>query len=729
MSPKPLLPYQDAARPVADRVTDLLVRMTLEEKIGQMTQINGKAGDPEKWIREKHVGSFLHLIAGNIPRLQQVAAESRLGIPLIFGIDAIHGHAFCPSATVFPTQLALACSWHAGLIEAVGRITAKDVSATGIQWTFSPVLCIARDLRWGRVDETFGEDPHLIGVLAEALIRGYQGDDYNAPERILACAKHFAGYSETQGGRDSTEADLSRRKLAAFFLPPFERVARAGCATFMTGYQAIDGVPCTANRWLLTDLLKEQWGLDGFVVTDWDNVGKLHKMQFTCAGPVEAAAVAVNAGNDMIMNTPEFPDACREAVQRGLVDPACLDAACRRILTVKFKLGLFDARRLPDLEAARVRLGLPEDRRLALESAIESMVLLKNKHGRLPLSDTVTRIAVVGPNADDIPPQLGDWSYHTPQEAEVGAVHAPDRITTALQGIRRRAPAGCEVRHARGCDADKPGTEGLAEAVALALKSDVVIAVVGDTLAYAGECKDRATLDLPGGQQALLEALHATGTPLVVVLINSKPLSIPWVDAHADAILEAFNPGEAGGAAVAAILFGDRNPGGKLPISFPQHVGQQPVYYNQIPGWHAGMYCDLTTAEPLYPFGFGLSYTTYAYTNLRVDKPRCSADDTVTVSVDVTNTGAREGVEIVQVYVHDLLAPVTWPAKELKGFARVKLSAQETRTVSIALHARDAFSIVNAAAERVVEPGAFEILAGPSSRDKDLLKTTIEVVA
>lgn len=725
--PTASFPYQDATLPVPARVEDLLARMTLEEKIGQMTQMNGRAGDNEKWIREKHVGSFLHLIGDPIPRLQQVAAESRLGIPLIFGIDAIHGHAFWPAATVYPTQLALAASWNPELLEAVGRVTAKDVVATGIQWTFSPVLCIARDLRWGRVNETFGEDPHLIGVLARALIHGYQGDDYTQPDRILACAKHYAGYSETQGGRDSTEADLSRRKLEAFFLPPFESVARSGCATFMTGYQAIDGVPCTASHWLLTERLKQEWGFEGFVVTDWDNVGKLYKLQMVCADAVESAAVAVNAGNDMIMNTPEFPDACREAVARGLVLPAAIDAACRRILTVKFRLGLFDERRMPDLAAGTARLGLPEDRRLAFEAACASLVLLKNARGTLPLKPGLRRIAVLGPNADCIPSQLGDWSYNTEQVNEMGVMHTDDHVTTVLAGIRRRAPADCDVVYSHGADAIDPATDGVHEAAALALDADVAVVVVGDVLKQAGECKDRASLDLGGGQQALLEAVRATGTRLVVVLINSKPLSIPWVAANADAIVEAFNPGEAGGDAVAAVLFGDCNPVGKLPISFPYHVGQQPVYYNQIPGWHAGMYVDLPSAESLFAFGFGLSYTTFAFANARVDLPRCRVGDTVTVLVDVTNTGGREGIETVQVYVHDRVASVTWPVKELKGFARVTLAPGETRTVQVPLPARDAFSIVNAAAVRVVEPGWFDILVGSSSRTADLLKTEIEV--
>jgi beta-glucosidase len=594
--------YKDPQRPVDERVEDLLSRMTLEEKAGQMCQMNGQ-NEPERWVREKQVGSLLHVMGDITNEMQKLAEESRLGIPIIFGIDAIHGHAFCPEGTVFPTPLALSCSWNPELIEEIGRITAREVTATGLHWTFSPVLGVARDLRWGRIDETCGEDPYLVGVLGSALIRGCQGDDLGDPDTILACAKHYAGYPGTQGGRDAAEADLSRRQLRSIYLRPFRDAAEAGCATYMAGYQSIDGMPCSANDWLLRDVLREEWGFEGFVVTDWNNIGWMHTLQNVCATMDEAVRRAVEAGNDMSMSTPEFIDMVVKLMQSGELDVAYVDEACRRILRLKFELGLFDQNRYTDLEKGKAVLQCAEHRAAALESAYQALVLLKNEGDLLPLGDGLKRIAVIGPNADVIKAQLGDWVFLDEMEGGSAGERPREGVVTILEGIRARVGDACLVDYCKGCDVVDLDTEDVVQAAELARQADVAIVVVGDDLSLNGEFRDRANLDLSGGQQRLLEAVHATGTPMVVVLINGKPLSIPWVVEHAPAILEAWNPGLEGGTAVAGVLFGDRNPSGRLTISFPYHVGQQPVYYNQIPGWHGGRYVDMPV-EPLFPFGY-----------------------------------------------------------------------------------------------------------------------------
>lgn len=721
--------YEDPQHPIERRVEDLLSHMTLKEKVGQMCQMDGR-DEPEEWLHEHHIGSFLHVLGQITEDLQEQAERTRLGIPLLFGIDAIHGHAFWPTATVFPTQLALSCSWNPELVEKVGRITAKEASCTGAHWTFSPVLGVARDLRWGRIDETFGEDPHLVGALGAALVHGYQGDDLSDEDTILACAKHYAGYSETRGGRDATEADLPRRKMRSVFLQPFHRAAEAGCATMMAAYQCIDGVPCSANSWLLQEVLKEEWGFGGFVVSDWNNIGHMVHTQYICATIEEATQRAIEAGNDMAMSTPDFCDAAVELVQSGQLDEAHIDEAVKRILRLKFALGLFDDNRCADLEAAEEIIGCAEHREVALECAYQSIVLLKNEDGLLPLSDDLNRIAVIGPNADYVEAQLGDWVRLELMEAAMSGEDSQasgqrEDVVTVLDGIRERVDSTCQVDYAKGCDALDPDAGGIEEAADLARQADIAIVVVGDVLSQNGERRDRADLNLSGAQPQLLEAVHATGTPMVVVLINGKPLTIPWVAQHAHAILEAWNPGIEGGAAVAGILFGDRDPSARLSISFPHHVGQQPAYYDQIPGWHGGKYVDMPP-EPLFAFGYGLSYTTFACSNLQVLTERLSTGEPVRAQVDVENAGERAGTETVQLYVNDVYSSVSTPAKELKAFRRVKLQPGETKTVLLTVPC-ERLALVNADLETVVEPGEFEVMVGSSSRDQDLLKGKFEV--
>jgi beta-glucosidase len=731
-------PYTDPSLPVEERVEDLLSRMTLPEKVGQMLQLDSR-GDLKDVVTGKLAGSILHTSPARLVEAIDLVAQTRLGIPLITAEDCIHGHGFWPGATVFPTQLAMAATWDTALIERVARATAVEVATTGIHWTFSPVLCIARDLRWGRVDETFGEDPYLIGELGAAMVRGYQGDGLTDPTAILATAKHFAGYSETQGGRDASEADISPRKLRSWFLPPFERVAREGVRTFMLGYQSMDGVPITANKWLLNDVLKDEWGFTGTLVTDWDNVGRMVWEQQVCTDIREAAALAVRAGNDLVMTTPDFFEGAQAAVADGLLAEAEIDAAVRRILRLKFELGLFENPRAPDERRMAAVIGSPEHTALNLEMARRSLVLLRND-GLLPLPVAAPMtIAVLGPNADDPQSQLGDWAGNSGQVDWMPDGQPRELIETVLDGFRAVAPADWTITHARGADIEMlvpdpagplfpdgqprppisvpaPVDPGLiAEAVAAARAADCAVVVLGDTVALTGEGRSTATLELQGGQQALLDALAATGTPIVLVLINSKPAVLPESALNSGALIQAFNPGMRGGRAIAELVLGLIEPTGRLPISVARHVGQQPIYYNQIRGQHGARYADLTQ-DPLFVFGEGLSYSTVEYTDLTIERPTLGVDDVVRATVRLTNTGARPATETVQAYVSDLVTSVTWAAKELKAYRQVTVPAGQSVTVTIEVPAADC-TLVRADGRRVVEPGDFELLVGANSRD------------
>jgi len=738
------LPYQNPDLPISERVADLLGRMTMEEKIGQMLQLDAR-DDLDDHILRRQAGSILHTSPERILQANELTAQTRLQIPLLVAEDCIHGHSFWPGATIYPTQLGMAASWDAGLLERVARATAEEVAATGIHWTFSPVLCISRDLRWGRVSETFGEDPFLIGELASAMVRGYQGDGLDDPTAILATAKHFAGYSETQGGRDASEADISRRKLRSWFLPPFERVAKEGCRVFMLGYQTMDGVPITTNEWLLSDVLRGEWGYTGTLITDWDNVGRMVWEQRIQPDIAHAAAAATRAGNDMIMTTPGFFEGARDAVAQGLIAEDAFDAATARILTLKFELGLFEDPRLPQADLDAV-VGSAAHADLNLETARRSIVLLEND-GVLPLDATAPlRVAVVGPLADDAQTQLGDWAGGSGQAGWLDG-QPRDMITTVRDGLE--SIDGWSVSHARGADiltleADPRGAlfpDGqprpsvvqpsapdetlIAAAVAAASASDVVVAVVGDRIELVGEGRSTATLELIGGQNALLDAVIATGKPVVVVLLASKPLVLPASVQQAAAVIWAANPGMQGGRALAEIISGAVEPSGRLPISFARHVGQQPTYYNQIRGQHGDRYADLTQA-PAWAFGEGRSYTTVEYSDLALESTALGVGDTIVGHITVTNTGERPVRETVQVYVRDAVTSVSWTDKELKTYRQVDVEPGESVRVRLELPVADC-TIVDAAGVRVVEPGAFELLVGPSSRDAVLQGAAFEV--
>ena len=769
------LPYKNPELPTEERIADLLGRMTLEEKVGQMMQLDARSGDLDDLIVNKHVGSILHTSPSDLPKaVETVNTKTRLGIPLVIGDDCIHGYSFWPGATIFPEQLGMATTWDSEKVQAAGRATAEEVSTTGVHWTFSPVLCIARDTRWGRVGETFGEDPYLIGEMASSIVKGYQGGakagEPLAKDAILACAKHFAGYSETQGGRDASEADLSHRKLESWFLPPFERVAKEGCGTFMLGYESIEGVPVTFNKWLLSDRLRGAWNYQGTLITDWDNVGRSVWEQKVKPDYVQAAADAVKSGNDLVMTTPKFYEGAIEAVKTGLLDESLIDAAVARVLALKFRLGLFEDPRLPDQERINAVIGSEEHQQLNLEVAREAVALLKN-NGSLPFNAAgAKRIAVVGPLADDAQTQLGDWAGSSGQINWMPDGHPREMITTVLDGFKQLSPEGCEVVYSRGANIVDlvPDPEGefypdgqprpkigvsakldralLDEAVENARQSDLIVAVVGDVIQAIGEGCSTATLELLGGQNALIDALsnvaRETGKPFVVVLVSSKPQVLPAsvigtngviVDETpaegTSALLWAPSPGMKGGQAIAEIILGETEPSGRLPITFPRHAGQLPVYYNQIRGQHGNRYADLTQ-NPAFAFGEGLSYTTFEYgepTVTNVPESGMFAEtDTVHAEITLINTGDRKGTEVVQLYIGDIVTSYSWTDRELKAFQRVELEPGESKTIAFDIPVSDC-TIVDSEANRIVEPGEFEVLIGHSSRREDLKRTTFTV--
>ena len=719
------------------RVEELLGQMTVEEKVAQMMQIPYNMTGKEEALRwaKLGAGSFLHVLGDDARELQQAALhESRLGIPVIFGIDAIHGHGLKHEATIFPSQLTAACSWDPAIVEEMGRVTAREVASDGLHWTFSPVLCLGRDTRWGRVNETFGEDPYLAGEMGYAIVKGYQGESLDAPDSILACAKHYIGYGEAVGARDAMDTQMTYRKMKEVFLPPFKRAIDAGCATFMTAYGSIDGHSFTADAKSLKTILRDELGFDGFVVTDWNNCESLMKQQFVAESMEDCAVQSAEAGNDMIMSTLGFYDAALKAIQAGKLDIAVVDDAVRHILSMKLKMNLFEK---PEKLGVPGCFGCEEHLDATRRAARRSITLLKNE-GALPLKN-VRKVAVIGQNADDLNSQYGDWTYFTHPNAHEPRPPRRPYVTIkegfealcAERGIECVYHRGCEVKPAAIDDgrvlsdpvAEAIRQQGLARARALddipgaveaARGADHIVLAVGDMIDQYGEYKDRANLELSGRQMELYRALRALNIPLTVVLVASKPLCIPEIANTADAVIVAFNGGMFGGQAVAEAAFGCFNPAGRLPISFPQHSGQLPVYYNSLPGWHGGKYMDLP-AEPVYAFGEGIGYAPFSYANFAFDP------DTLVATVDVTNQGDVAGTEVVQVYMHDVIASVIRPVKQLIAFTRVQIQPGETAHVAIQLKKED-FQMVNREEKYVVEPGEFELFIGHSSRNMDLKK-------
>jgi beta-glucosidase len=703
--------HSQRPRDVEQRVNALLAQMTLEEKLGQLQQLDGEGNGnfrPEHLdlIRKGLLGSTLNVRgAQRTNQVQRVAVnESRLKIPVLFGFDVIHGY-----RTIFPIPLAEASSWDPALAERSAAVAAQEANNAGLRWTFAPMVDIARDPRWGRITEGAGEDPFLGAAFARARVRGFQGGDYGAADKVLACAKHWVAYGAAEGGRDYNTTDLSENTLREIYFPPFKAAVDAGVGTLMSSFNAINGIPASGNAFTLTKVLRQEWKFDGFVVSDYNSVTEM--INHGVAGNEEqAAGLALNAGVDMEMVSRSFNQFGPQLLKQNKLTTATVDEAVRRILRIKFRLGLFDH---PYTDEARETGSLlrPESIRLAREVAGRSMVLLKNDRDALPLNKNVSSIAVIGPLADDRRAPLGWWAGDG----------KPEDTITPLAGIKEKVSAQTKVGYAKGCDVSGDSTAGFQEAVDLAKNSDVAILFVGEIADMIGEGASRASLDLPGRQMELVQAIHATGKPAVVVLVNGRPLSIGWIVNNVPAVLESWMGGSQSGHAIADILFGDVNPGAKLPVSFPRTVGQIPVYYNHLntgrppdpaSRWNS-KYFDLPPT-PLFPFGYGLSYTTFKISSLQLSTPRISANGKLTVTVEVENTGRRAGDEVVQLYIRDPVATMARPVKELKGFQRVSLQPGEKKRVEFVL-GPEQLGFWNREMRYVVEPGEFRVMVGANS--------------
>jgi beta-glucosidase len=694
-----------AQEPAQRRIDSLLARMSTEEKLGQLTLASG-IGDTATaaqlaLVREGRLGGLLNVIAPRATRAAQRAAveESRLGIPLLLGFDVLHGF-----RTIFPIPLAEASTWDPAAAEATARAAAREAAAAGVNWTFAPMVDIARDPRWGRIAEGAGEDPYLGAAFAAARVRGFQGHRLPAPDALLATAKHFAAYGAAEGGRDYNTVDVSERTLREIYLPPFRAAVRAGVGSIMSAFNEIAGVPSSANRWLLSTVLREEWGFTGFVVSDWTAIDELRR-HGVAGDRATAGALALTAGVDMDMESGIYAAELPALVREGRVPMAVVDRAVRRVLQAKATLGLF-------AEPYRAATPDPGARRLARAVAREAIVLLQNRAGVLPLAAPRT-ITVLGPLADSRADALGPWH----------GAGQPSDVVTVLAGIRARAGGGTRVLYAPGCGVTDTSTAGFAAAVALARRGDVVIAVLGEAADMSGEAASRSRLDLPGVQQRLLEAVVQTGRPVVLVLMNGRPLALPWAAEHVPAILETWFLGVETGHAVADVLFGDVAPSGKLPVTIPRAVGQIPIYYDHKSTGRPPSPADRFTSKyldlpstPLYPFGWGLSYTTFRYDNLRVTPDRLGPGDTLRVQVTITNTGARAGTEVAQLYVRQEVASVTRPVRELAGFQRVTLESGEARSVEFLVPVTT-LAFYGAAMTLAVEPGPFQVFVGPNSAE------------
>lgn len=723
--PQPAAPIRTAPQrdPAMEQVVDsVLAGLTLEEKLGQLAQYRGR-GTPtgpqvpeggEAEIRMGRVGSFLGVHGAAYTReLQRIAVEeSRTHIPLMFAEDVIHGF-----RTVFPVPLAEAASWDVAAVERAARVAAIEAAAAGLHWTFAPMVDIARDARWGRIVEGAGEDPYLGSAMAAARVRGFQGADLRDSLTILATAKHFVAYGGAEAGRDYNTVDVSERTLREVYLPPFKAAVDAGAAAVMGAFNEVGGVPMHANAWLNNGVLRGEWGWDGLYVSDYTGVMELIQHGIA-ADQTHAGILALTAGVDIDMVSGIYVRHLPAAVRAGRLAESVVDESVRRILRAKYRLGLFDdPYRYSDPVRETRLIMAPEHIATARELARKSIVLLKNAPHKgaplLPLRKDLRRLAVIGTLADDRRSALGSWA----------AAGRADDVISVLTGIRRAVPK-TNVVYAAGAPVEGTNTAGFAEAVRAARDADAVIMVLGEHQDMSAEARNRSSLDLPGVQQQLLEAVHATGKPLIVVLMNGRPLSVPWMDENVPAILEAWYLGVQMGPAVADVLFGDYNPSGKLPVSFPRTVGQEPLYYNHKNTGrppsdrerYTSKYIDVPWT-PLYPFGHGLSYTTFAYSALQLSAARVQAGGSIVVQVDVTNSGSFAGDEIVQLYVRDDVASVTRPIRELRGFQRVTLQPGQTRKVSFTLSPDD-LAFYDLQMQRVVEPGSFTVWVGTSSADE-----------
>jgi beta-glucosidase len=708
---------------IDQKVDSVMNLMTLQEKIGQMNQYTDDwtatgpvtvDNDKASQIRNGQVGSLLNCMGTERTRsYQKIAMESRLRIPLLFGQDVIHGY-----KTTFPIPLAEACSWDLDAMELSARIAATEASASGIQWTFAPMVDIARDPRWGRVMEGAGEDTYLGSLIAAARVKGFQGDKLSDTNSVMACAKHFAAYGAAIGGRDYNSVDISDQTLWQVYLPPFKAAVDAGAATLMTSFNTINGIPSTGNKYLLTDILKGQWNFNGFVVSDWGSIGEMINHGFVKNG-YEAALSAVTAGCDMDMESRDYKDNLEQLVKDQKVPVALIDDAVRRILRKKFELGLFDdPYRYCNAARQQKELNDPEHAKAARQIAEKSIVLLKNENHLLPLSKNLKTIAFIGPLVKSLKQNKGFWDVNVPGVDSTF-------IVSQWEGLKKKVGNDTKLLYAKGCDIEGDNKDGFAEAVAVAKQADVVILSIGEKRDMSGEAKSRSNIDIPGVQEDLEKALLATGKPVVVLINAGRPLVFNYTADHAPAILYTWWLGSEAGDAIADVLFGDYNPSAKLAMTFPRSVGQIPIYYNHLntgrPATsdkdknYRSAYIDLSI-YPKYEFGYGLSYTTFKYSDLKLDKTKMKGDEQIEASVTVTNTGKYAGEEIVQLYLRDRVASIARPVEELKDFKKIHLNVGESKTIHFIID-REKLSFYNHDLQWVAEPGEFDVMIGASSRD------------
>lgn len=726
-------------------VDDLMSKMTLQEKIGQLNLMvagditTGQAMNTQVGgaIAAGNMGGIFNIKgAKEIREMQELAVKkSRMGIPLLVGMDVIHGY-----ETIFPIPLALSCSWDMAAVEQSAAIAAKEASADGINWTFSPMVDITLDARWGRYSEGNGEDPYLGSLITKAMVRGYQGD-YSRTDNIMACVKHFALYGASESGRDYNTVDMSRVRMYNQYLPPYKAGAEAGAGTFMSSFNLVDGVPATANKWLLDDLLRGEWGYDGMVVTDYGSIGEMLSHSVS-ANLQEAAAQALKAGTDMDMCSMGFIATLEKSLKEGKVSETDIDKACRRVLEAKYKLGLFqNPYKYCDPKRRKKDIFNDENRRAARDIAAETFVLLKNEGNLLPLKKQ-GKVALIGPLANTRANLAGTWCV----------AYTPDKYSTLKEGMERALAGKATLLYAQGsnitrdAELQKAGEFGKtiergddaqmkAEALAVAKEADVIVAALGETADMSGECASRTDLCLPDVQMELLQELNKLGKPIVLLNFSGRPTVMNWENENIPAILNVWFGGSEAADAICDVVFGDKVPSGKLTMSMPQAVGQEPLYYNHQPTGrpvpegtkefrkYQSNYLDVRN-DPLYPFGYGLSYTTFSYSDLQLSATEMSPTGSVEASVTVTNTGNVDATEIVQLYIRDLVASVSRPVKELKGFERITLKAGESRKVTFAI-TPETLKFYNYDLKYVLEPGDFNIMVGPNSRDLKTAKLTV----
>ena len=745
--------YLDSSKSHVDRLNDLMSRMTLEDKVYQMNQFVGldhmrkaeKDLSPEdlvnndaqgfykgvfstdvmKMTQDGKIGSFLHVLTaeeGNL--LQGLANESRLKIPILIGIDAIHGNALFRGATVYPSPITLASTWSDEFLFDVGRQTALEMRATGSHWAFTPNIDVLRDPRWGRVGETFGEDPFMVGNLGAAMINGFQLNDFTGTNKVIACAKHMIAGSEPINGLNASPMDISLRTLKEVYLPPYKKAIDAGVYSIMAAHNELNGIPCHMNSWLMTDLFRNDWGFEGFYVSDWMDIERIETLHHVAHDLKEASYLAVNAGMDMHMHGVDFPEAIIALVKEGKLPISRVDDACSKILMAKFKLGLFE-NRFVDIEKIPENIFTPEHRFTALETARKGIVLLKNS-SLLPLNKTKESkiVLVTGPNANN-QSILGDWHAAQPNE----------NVTTIYEGIKELGESkGYDVLfHDSNENIRKISNKDIQITVEASKDADFVIVVVGDnSMRYkwkdktAGENMARAELNLAGKQLDLVRSLKETNNNVIVVYVNGKPISEPWIQNNIPSIIEAWEPGNLGGKAVAEIIFGDINPSGKLPLTVPRSVGQLQMIYNHKPSQYFHKYA-FEKNTPLYPFGYGLSYTKFNYSKPKLLNSKFDNNSIIKVQVDVTNTGDMDGDEVVQLYIRDKVSSVTRPVKELKGYKRVHLQVGETKNVIFEI-TPESLAFYDIDMKYVVEPGSFNIMTGSSSHFKSLKTVELTIL-